>query len=70
MQLLKSTYKANNEVRVYTPITQIHSKYLSIKKALIFSYFFKTIMFKLNFKTSKAYRKNIKNLMKYSKLSI
>jgi len=70
MQLLKSTFKPSNEVSVFTSITQINSKYETIKKALKFSYFFKTAMLKLNFKASKAYRKNIKNLMKYSKLSI
>jgi hypothetical protein len=68
MFLLKNAFKTNNETTVITPI--IMTKYISIKKALIFSFFFKKVVLKLNFKISKVYRKNIKNLMRYSKMSI
>jgi hypothetical protein len=68
MYILKNTFKTSNEEIVMTPI--IMTRELSIKKALIFSYFFKTAVLKLKFKMSRAYRKNIMNLMKYSKMSI
>jgi hypothetical protein len=69
MYLLKNGFKISNEVQqVMTPI--VMTRYVSIKKALIFSYFFKTAVLKLKLKTSNAYRKNIMNLMRYSKMSI
>lgn len=70
MRLFKNTFKTSNEVRVIKSLEHLNNKYSSIKKALIFSFFFKTAMTKLKLKASKAYRKNILNLMKYSKLSI
>jgi len=70
MRLFKNTFKTSNEARVVKSIEHLNNKYLSIKKALIFSYFFKTAVLKLKFKMSTAYRKNIMNLMKYSKMSI
>lgn len=68
MYLLKNAFKTSNETAAITPI--VMPKYVFIKKALIFSYFFKIVVLKLKFKTSKAYRKNIVNLMRYSKMSI
>jgi len=68
MYILKNTFKTSNAEIIMTPI--IMTREVSIKKALIFSYFFKTAVLKLKFKTSKAYRKNIMNFMKYSKMSI
>ena len=71
MFLLKTGFKKSNGPRVFTPSTQLTNKSDILKKALIFSYFFKLSSTRLaKFKNSKAYRKNIKNLMYYSKLSI
>ena len=70
MYLLKNTFKTSNEVSVAKPMSEFMTKFLAIKKALIFSYYFKTAILKLKFKKSKVYKKNIINLMKYSKMSI
>ena len=70
MYLLKNAFKPVNEVRFYTSVPYLTDLHIPIKKALIFSYFFKRVVRRLKFKSSKAYKKNIVNLMKYSKLSI
>ena len=70
MFVLKNAFKTSNEARVYTPVAKLIDQHVSIKKALIFSYFFKKAILKLHFRSSKAYKKNIMNLMRYSKLSI
>jgi hypothetical protein len=68
--MFKNTFKTSNEINIVKPIAQLNNKYTAIKKVLIFSFFFKKAMTKLKLKSSKVYKKNVLNLMKYSKLSI
>jgi hypothetical protein len=69
MHLFKNTYKKSNNESIGTSIIKLNSKYLFIKKTVLFSYFFKTAMLKIGLKGSKVYRKNIINLMRYTKMS-
>lgn len=71
MLLLKRSFKiTSNEAILYTPVSYLVDQYATIRKALVFSYFFKKVVLRLKFKKSRAYKKNIVNLMKYSKLSM
>jgi ribosomal protein S2 len=69
MHLLKTPIKIDNSLIIVKSIDKLISKYKFIKKAFVFTYFFKTAIFKLNLKASKAYKKNIKNFIKFSKMS-
>jgi hypothetical protein len=70
MHFFKNAYKTNYKVSLITSIQKLNNKYNSIKKAFVLSYFFKKAFIKLRLKASKVYRKNIKNFIKYSKMSI
>jgi hypothetical protein len=70
MYLLKNILKnKNNNIGTFTSIRKLNNKYKSIKKIIVLSYFFKKAFARLRLKASKAYRKNIKNFIKYSKMS-
>jgi hypothetical protein len=69
MHLLKTPIKIDNSLIIVKSIDKLISKYKFIKKAFVFSYFFKTAILKLHLKASKAYKKNIKNFIKFSKMS-
>jgi hypothetical protein len=70
MYLFKNMLKINHNVGLFTSIRKLNNKYKSIKKAFVLSYFFKKALNRLRLKASKAYRKNIKNFIKYNKMSI
>ena len=70
MHFFKNSFKTNYKESLVTSIRKLNNKYKSIKKAFVLSYFFKKAFIKLRLRASKAYRKNIKNFIKYSKMSI
>ena len=71
MKILKTPIKLDKSERNINMnlITILNFRYEVIKKALVFSYFFKNAILKLRLKASISYRNNIKNYIKYSKMS-
>jgi len=71
MKILKTPIKLDKSERNINMnlITILNFRYEVIKKALVFSYFFKNAILKLRLRASISYRHNIKNYIKYSKMA-
>lgn len=70
MHLLKKPFKVINSLHLFTYNFKLNSKNVYLKKALIFSYFFKTAFLQLRLKAKKAYKDNIKNFIRFSRMSL
>jgi len=70
MLLLKRVVDTKSITRSFIFNVQLNNKKAFLRKALVFSHFFKTAFFKLRLKASKLYKRSLKNFIKYNKMSI